>query len=213
MPINIIPDSTITILAKRNTGKSMLCKYLIYYLLTKYKYDNIVIVCPSMHNYNKNISKDNTLMHAFDDEKIWKVIKHQQKVNPEYLDRDSPDFVPSRCLMVFDDNGEDLMHSTSVKNISTNGRQLCITAIFVVQTSIFLSPTSRINNDYIFFGKLPSENIDKLKAMTTYSGSISNFYKLIKANTEDFNFLLYDNKKDEWGTLKADLDTIKKLKV
>jgi predicted AAA+ superfamily ATPase len=97
MNLDII-DKNIVACAKRNSGKSVLIKYLIE--CNKDKFSKIYIVCPtnSINQYYNSITDEDCIMDDYNEEWTELLIKKLSKVNAN-----KPKTEMKRCCLVLDD--------------------------------------------------------------------------------------------------------------
>ena len=192
LPLELV-NKTISIIAKRNSGKSVLCKYLVEH--HRDKFDKIFVVCPT-ENLNNHYQKDglipkNCIFDEWNEEWALELTKNLQKINANKPQKDM-----KMCLLLLDDlyNDTDFHHSKILKSIFTRSRHYGLAVISLTQTLYSLPPFVRINSDYVILGQINHASVC-LAAEEFLSGDLdkSGFIKLFNRSTTDHQFLVINN--------------------
>ena len=188
-----LANKTISIIAKRNSGKSVLAKYLIEH--HRHKFEKIFCICPT-ENLNHHYQKDglipsNCIFDELNEEWLIELTKNLQKINAN-----KPQKEMKMCLLLLDDvyNDHDTHHSKILKSIFTRSRHYGLAVISLTQTLYSLPPFVRINSDYILLGQINHASVI-LAADEFLSGDLdkSGFIKLFNRSTTDHQFLVINN--------------------
>jgi|APGre2960657404_1045060.scaffolds.fasta_scaffold00054_36 hypothetical protein len=183
-------ESIIVLLGKRNTGKSVLVKDILYH-----KRDIPVGTVIShtdnlTHFYDKFIP--GMFIHKkYSPEILTKIFDRQQKA----IDKN---WRNPNAFLLFDDclsDSSSWSKDESIKEIFFNGRHFKILYILTMQSPMGLPPAMRTNIDYTFI--LKNNNFsDREKIYKNYAGmfpSMAFFEKVLDACTSDYNCLVIDN--------------------
>ena len=189
--LNFINNSFILIVSKRNSGKTVLTKNLIYVLYQKYNYDSIILFSETAHfntDYNflpKNcVFKFNKIEQQI--KKILDYSANKRKLKKKF-----------HILIILDDV---ILNNKSIylNLISWLGRHHFITCICSVQyCKGLISSVIRNNLDYIFFSDVGYVQIEALYECIWTNLNKKEFIKYIYDNNNNYNFLMYDSKEKE----------------
>jgi hypothetical protein len=184
-------ESIIVLLGKRNTGKSVLVKDILYH-----KRNDIPIGTVISHTDH---------LACFYDKFIPGMLIHK-KYTPEILvkvfERQSlaleKRWKNPHSFLLFDDclsDSSNWAKDENIKEVFFNGRHYKILYILTMQSPMGLPPAMRTNIDYTFI--LRNNNLsDREKIFKNYAGmfpSFGCFEKVLDACTEDYNCLVIDN--------------------
>ena len=197
--------STIVFISKRNSGKTIMSKDVIY-SLAKRKLINAVYVISNTALISNDFScvPSKNIM-KFDDAKLEQLILLQTEAKQKNKNI-------NLCL-ILDDIGNEAHGSKSLQFLFTCGRHINITVIVIVQVVKLISPACRENCDYIFMGVLGGSSIDSLYESVIYNGNKKQFKDFINDNVKDFHFVCYDNSTTDstkrWRRIKATIRNFK----
>ena len=186
-----IVNKTVSLCAKRNSGKSELLRYLVRANHNKFK--KIFVICPTekINNFYKNIVPANCVYEEWDDDWIEDLIDNLSKVNAGKTNSNA-----NHILLILDDCCSDTnFHSSgSFKKLFTRGRHLFISIIITTQYIKHIPPIARSNSDFICVGQLNNQNVELL-AEEYLMGSIEKkaFLEMYHRCTKDYSFLLINN--------------------
>ena len=186
-------NKTISIIAKRGSGKSVLCKYLVEH--SKDKFEKIFCICPT-ENLNHHYQKDglipsNCIFDELNEEWLIELTKNLQKINAN-----KPQKEMKMCLLLLNDIycDHDAHHSKILKSIFMRSRHYGLAVISLTQTLYSLPPFARINSDYVILGQINRASMI-LAADEFLSGDLGKdeFIKLYNRSTTDHQFLVINN--------------------
>ena len=182
------PNSTICFLSRRNSGKSHLCRHILFSMIDDFEEMFIVSQTENV-SHSLDFLPSSHIMESWDPKKIEQLMKKQEieikKSKPRQI-----------CLILDDVIGSLKPNDPLLNKIFVMGRHLKITICLLLQYSkACLSPTIRGNTDYLFFNRLPIEGIRVLFEGVHFNGDFKSFQKFIekKQRNRPFTFLLYDS--------------------
>jgi hypothetical protein len=183
-----IVNRTLTLVAKRNSGKSFLVKHLLQY--EAYKFAKIFVICPteSINHFYSDIIPANCIFDTYSEEWAEMLIMKLTIANSNKKPEEQ-----KKVLLILDDLISDLdfHHSKTLKNIYSRGRHYGLGILVTTQYLNSISPLIRNNTDYLFVGQQNKQSVELLQAQFQ-SGDISkiDFMKMYYRCTTDYNFLL-----------------------
>lgn len=184
--------STIVIIGKRNTGKSV----LVTDLLHRFKSMPAIVVMSGTEGGNRhfqNYVPDSFVYNSFSPTAIQNVISRQQKLLDRGKSREE-----AAILVVLDDCSYDKRGMGSDKGLRymfMNGRHLGITTIVTTQYSMDISPGLRYNVDFVFAFKDNSVT-NKEKLYRNFFGVMNkarDFYAVYDKVTVGYDSLVLNN--------------------
>ena len=203
-----IVNKITSLLAKRNSGKSCLLKYLVE--AERHKFNRIYVICPTekINRFYSDIVDDECIFDNYDEKWVDKLINKMTEVNSN-----KPQKERKNVLLILDDivSDHNFHQSPSLKKIVIRGRHINIAVILTFQYLNLVPPVCRNNMDYLFCGQMNKQSIDLLMS-EFISGDISkdDFLKMFSRCTRDYNFLVINNNsvKDDdlnsiYGCIKA----------
>jgi hypothetical protein len=220
MEFTIVNKMT-ALVAKRNSGKSFLLKYLVEQ--QKSKFSKIFVICPT-ETINKFYQKDSfvdkkCIYSDYDESFVSSLIDKMTKANTDKK-QSSPDF--KNVLLILDDVVADtnFHQSPSLKKLFVRGRHIGIAVIITSQYLHCIPPVSRSNSDFVCVGQVNKQGLDILCDEYIKAGlSKEEFVDIYKNNTRDYGFLLINNnsvKSDDlnltYGQLKTPSEFVEKNK-
>ena len=154
--------STITILASRRSGKSVITRYiLIHEFIKRRKLKNFVIVSPTMHNNDYNFMDDKYKFTSFDKDFLDKILERQL-----HLIKTDPDGEHDLVLIL-----DDIVKSTNnqtkdlLSRLYTLSRHYRLYIILVSQSLRHeLTPIIKFNSDIVVV--FASRNYDNKKEIS-----------------------------------------------
>ena len=190
MPINIdIVDKAISIVAKRNSGKSYLLRYLVKKQAHKFK--KIFVICPtdSINSFYITITDKSCIFNEFNENWANQLIDQLMQVNSDN-NQDK-----KRVLLILDDCMTDInfCKSKAMKTIYSRGRHFFLTIISASQYLKNLSPLCRSNSDFVFCGQSNRASIDILIHEFCCNLSNNEFIDLYKKAIINYGFLVINN--------------------
>jgi len=192
------PNCNIIVIGKRNTGKSTLIKYILYYIR------NVVPMIIAMsgtertNNFYKQILPKILVYEEVDSTKFQPILDRQIQLREKIIQNKSKyrNTNPNIAL-VLDDcvDRTDWTKDDAVNFFTTNGRHAALTFIVVTQESKKLPPSMRTNADYIFISKTNGFT-ERKKIRDDYLGMIGDKRecdRIFSEYTKDYKFLVVDN--------------------
>ena len=183
-------ESIIVLLGKRNTGKSVLVKDILYH-----KRDIPIGTVIShtdhlTHFYDKFIP--GMFIHKkYNPEILVKVFERQQKAIDKCWKKPNAFLLFDDCLS----DSSKWSKDESIKEIFFNGRHFKILYILTMQSPMGLPPAMRTNIDYTFILKNNNQS-DREKIYKNYAGmfpSMAYFERVLDACTSNYSTLVIDN--------------------
>jgi hypothetical protein len=155
-----IVDKAIALIAKRNSGKSRLLRYIL--ICTKKKFDEIFLVCPTecVNNFYKDFIKAENIFSSYSEEWVEKLIDKMTKANTNKTSSEL-----KRVLIILDDVCSDENFQARSKYANLNklfkrGRHIGISIILTAQYPMDISKSCRSNCDFILTGQLNTSSLD-----------------------------------------------------
>ena len=155
-------NKAISIIGKRNSGKSEIIKYLLSYSISKNEFDKIYIICPtnSINHFYDSMVNPNNIKDSYDEEWTELLISKMAKINDGKTSQKDNLF---NVLLILDDvaNDKAFAHSQTIRKLYGRGRHSFISIICVAQQLHSLATIQRSNADYLICGQINSSNINK----------------------------------------------------
>lgn len=199
-----ILNKTTTLVTKRNSGKSMLLKYLV--TLRRKCFNKVFVICPTevVNGFyqKKNIIPKECVYEQYDESWVNSLIEKMTKINKE-----KPQNEMKQVLLVIDDVIADtnFHQSPSLKKLFVRSRHIGIAVIITAQYLNSIPPIARTNSDYVLVGQLNKQGLDILTDEFIRAGmQKEDFVQLYKDNTRDYMFFLINNN----STKTEDLDEV-----
>ena len=215
MSINLdIVNKTTTLVAKRNSGKSVLLKYLVDQ--KKSKFEKIYVICPteSVNNFYSSLVEKNCIFDSWNEEWAESLI---QKMTTQNANKKKEE--KKNILLILDDVMSDtnFAQSPALKKLYTRGRHINIGVIATCQYLYNLPPICRSNADWCIVGQMNRQSI-QLLAEEYLSGDLekNDFVKLYNRSTKDYGFLVINNnsiKDDDLNNIYGVIKTPEKYVV
>jgi hypothetical protein len=186
-------NKTITVCAKRNSGKSYLIKYLVD--LEKNRFSKIFVICPTeCINYFyqlDNLVSSECVFDEYKEDWVNQLINRLTKINAN-----KPKAERKNVLLILDDLvADNNFHSSqSIKKLYARCRHFSCSVIMTTQYLNSIPPIIRLNSDYVLVGQLNRQSIQLL--LDEYmSGNIERdeFIDLYYRATQDYGFLVINN--------------------
>ena len=203
-----IVDKCIGLIAKRNSGKSVLLKHLVN--SEKHKFHKIFVLCPTekINRFYSDIVSDECIFDNYDEKWMNKLIDKMTEINAN-----KPTKERKHILLILDDCVSDtnFHQSPTIKKLFLRGRHINISLLITTQYIYLISPSMRNNIDWVMCGQMNQQSIFLL-TNEYLSGNISKeeFVKMYNRCTKDYNFLVINNNsvKDDdlnsvYGCIKA----------
>lgn len=186
-PINLVNHTT-SLVAKRNSGKSVLLKYLVD--CQKHEFDKIFVICPTetINHFYGSIVPSSCIMDEWNEAWAEELIQRMTKVNAGV-----PAERRKNILLILDDVMADTNFAASpaLKKIYLRGRHCGIGIIATCQYLYNLPPVCRNNCDHCIVGQMNRQSV-MLLSDEYLSGNLakSEFIQLYNRSTKDYQFLV-----------------------
>jgi len=191
--LDLKENSFIVIASKRMSGKSVLTRNLMMYLLNKYEYKFIVLFSDTgKFNGDYDFLKHKDMIYESDqmENKIPKIINMQRKRNKNLKKK-------VHGLIILDDV-KLYTTSKSLCDLASKGRHYKLTVICSVQfPKTLISPAIRSNIDYLFWSDLNETGLKAVYESITVKMNFKTFINYVDENNHDFQFLFYNGKEND----------------
>lgn len=192
MPVDLsLVNKTICVCAKRNSGKSVLIKYLVS--CCSEEFAKIYVICPTerINHFYNSIVPDNCIFDSWSEDWAEQLIKKMTTINAnKKIDE------RKNVLLILDDVFSDtnFHQSPALKKLHIRGRHLNISIINTIQYLNLLPPICRTNCDFLLAGQMNRQSV-QLLADEFLSGDLekSEFAKMFNRCTKDYGFLVVNN--------------------
>ena len=192
MPITLnIVNKTVSLVAKRGSGKSVLLKYLVD--RSKAEFAKIFVVCPteSVNHFYSSMVEQNCIFDEWNEEWADALIKKMSAENANTKKADK-----KNVLIILDDVMCDtnFHQSPALKKLYMRGRHINIGVIATCQYLHNLPPVCRNNADWVIVGQMNRQSV-QLLAEEYLSGDLEkpDFITLYNSKTKDYGFLVINN--------------------
>lgn len=197
---SMLPHAAIVMIARRGSGKSWVCRDILYHLR---HIPGGVVIAPTdkMNSFYKHFFPDLFIHYDFESGILNKVLTRQALMLIKEKEKAKRHLkVDPSGILIMDDCLASKKKWSSDENISTimmNGRHYKLTYILTMQTPLGITPDLRLNFDYVFLLKEDSAiNIKKLwDNYASMFPSMAAFDKVFKKCTSDHNCMVIDNRK------------------
>jgi hypothetical protein len=189
-----IVDRWVTILAKRNSGKSQLCAYLIRRFKPAFR--EVFVISPtSFSGFWNGLVTENNIRTSWSEEWASRLIELMRDRNKGKTQK-SPDF--DRVLLVLDDllsHGDvKANNSKTLRTLASQGRHYGISVlstIHILRGS--MGPLQRAQSDIIFIGQCNKASLDQMADEFSIGDmDPKKFAQMARLNSEDYSFLVID---------------------
>jgi hypothetical protein len=184
-------NKVICLCAKRNSGKSVLLKYIVK--ANKCLFDKIFVICPSetINKFYSDIVPPENIFESYNSEWVEALMKKLTQINSK---REKDEKI--NVLLILDDVCSDVnLHggkdATSLKKIFTRGRHMNLTLIMTQQYIYHIPPIARSNCDYFLCGQMNKQSLDLL-CNEFLMGNLSKkeFLDMFYNSTSNYGFLI-----------------------
>ena len=209
-----LQNKALIVIAKRNSGKSILIKYLVQDAIKHNEFNKIFVISStnSINFFYNDIIPANCIFDKYSEDWTNKLIDLMSEKNKGRTIQSDGVY---NVLLILDDMASDVLFHTSnsIKKLYSRGRHSFISIICVGQMLHHVSPLMRNNSDWVITGQLNASNIDLL--CDEYRVPIiekREFIKLYKKSTTAYNFFVINNNSvltdddkinSYYGTIKA----------
>lgn len=186
-----IVNRTTSLVAKRNSGKSVLLKYLVQ--SQHNSFSKIFVVCPTetINSFYKSLVHPSCIFDDWNEEWAEELIKKMTKINADTVAKDR-----KNILLILDDVMADtnFANSPALKKIYLRGRHCGIGVIATCQYLYNLPPVCRNNCDWCIVGQMNRQSVHLLSD-EYLSGDLDKhgFIQLYNRSTKDYQFLVINN--------------------
>ena len=184
-----IVNKTTALLAKLNSGKSHILKYLVE--SEKRKFNKIYCICPTEkinRFYSDLINDDECIFDSYNEKWVEKLIDKMTEINANKKPKER-----KNILLILDDivSDHNFHQSPTLKKLFIRGRHINIAIILTFQYLNLIPPVARNNIDCLFVGQMNKQSVDLL-CSEFISGDITKdeFIKMYNRSTKDYNFLV-----------------------
>ena len=178
--------------SKRNSGKTVLNKNLLKYLLDTYDYQFMVLFSDTAHfnrDYEDIFDKDFIYKSDQLDDKIEKILKIQER----NISRNNI----IHGLIVLDDV-KIYKKSKLLIDLSTKARHFKLTVICSVQyCKELISSSIRSNIDYVFFSDMNENALMAIYQSIHLKENFKTFQKFVDDNNTNYQFIFYNSKEPD----------------
>lgn len=186
-----IVNKTVSLVAKRGSGKSVLLKYLVD--SCKEKFFKIYVVCPTetVNSFYSDMVEENSIFDEWKEEWAESLIRKMTEQN-----KGKPKDEKKNVLVILDDCMADtnFHQSKALKKLYMRGRHINIAVIATCQYLHNLPPVCRNNCDWLIAGQMNRQSV-QLLVEEYLSGDLekNEFIKLYNRATKDYGFLVINN--------------------
>lgn len=194
-----ILNKTLLVVAKRNSGKSQLIRYMI--MLNRHLFDKIFLICPTeiVNGFYSDIIEKKHIFTNYNEKFIENLIETMTRLNSN-----KPKDKRQNILLILDDCISDATIKTSkpFELLFTRGRHINISIIFISQyLKAAITPVIRNNIDFCLFSQVNAQGLKLIYEEYNYNLPKTDFYELFKRATKDYGFLLINNNSVKEGDL------------
>lgn len=170
---SIANDKVVVLIGKRDTGKSFLCRDLLYHH-QKIPVGTVISATEAANSFYSEMVPPLFIHNEYSDEIIQKVLERQQKLI-EHSKKGGPPIDLSAFLILDDclyDNS--WTRSKYIRSCFLNGRHYKLLFILAMQYALGIPPALRTNVDYVFILR---ENIvqNRRRLYESFAGVFPNF--------------------------------------
>lgn len=199
---SISDDKVVVLIGKRDTGKSFLCKDLLYYH-QDIPVGTVISATESANQFYGHMVPPIFIHDEYNEEIVQRVLSRQKKAVEKYnqdVDQKGKSQIDPRGLLILDDCLYDSSWTKSkdVRSIFMNGRHYKMMFIVTMQYALGIPPNLRTNIDYVFILR---ENIvsNRKRIYESYAGMFPTFEifcQVMDQCTENYECLvIYNNAK------------------
>ena len=185
-----LKNKLISLIAKRNSGKSYLLRYMVK--IQKHEFDKIFIICPTniLNDFYKNLTEKDNIFNEYNELWMESLINKMTDINSrlENVKR-------KNVLLILDDLVADIRFASckSLKLLAIRGRHIGISIIMTSQYINTIPPVIRSNVDYTIVGNLNRRSLDLLEKESNTNLMRKEFNALYLASTKDYGFFCINN--------------------
>ena len=174
--------------AKRGSGKSYLCRYLVK--LEQKEFDEIFVISATedFNNFYKTFINEKNIYSVFSSEWLAKFLDNIEKMTKKGDKK--------KVLLILDDVGseDEFKKDTTIKKIFIRGRHTGISILIMQQYMYQISSICRSNADWVLCGQMNAASVQIL-ADEYLLGLMSKkeFIQMYHRASSNYNFLLINN--------------------
>lgn len=194
-------NKMVLLIAKRNSGKSVLLKHLVEDETDVFA--KVFVVCPTEkinHFYTlAGITTQEYVYDQYSEAFVNKLLDRMAELN-----QGKPKDAMTKVLLILDDCIADVnFHSSpSLKRLFSTGRHYGCAVIFTSQYLNALSPLQRNNTDYILCGCMNNHSFDILcEEFLTGNITKQEFKKFYSDATKEYGFVVINNNSVKSGDM------------
>jgi hypothetical protein len=186
-----IVNKTVSLVAKRGSGKSLLLKYLVDN--RKHDFERIFVICPTecVNAFYSDMVEENCIFSSWNESWCEALITKMSDKNKGQKKEER-----KNVLLIIDDVCSDtnFHQSNALKKLYARGRHINISIIITCQYLNSLPPLARNNCDYLIAGQMNKQSVSLLcEEYMTGDLEKPDFIKLYQKATKDYGFLLINN--------------------
>ncbi len=205
----LVENPAIVMIAKRGSGKSVVCKALLKHF-EKIPVGIIISRTDRVDPFFANFFPDSFIYYDYKSEIIEKLVKRQEIIMEKYKEkRKLGKRIDPRALIIMDDclaSKGTWMRDQPISELLFNGRHFFIMYVLTMQYPLGITPELRCNFDYIFL--LAEDSFSNIKRMHEhYAGmfpTLDAFRQVFMQLTENFGCMVINNR----GSRKSIFDKI-----
>ena len=185
------------IVAKRNSGKSVLVRDILYNIGHRYPAAMIISPTEQLNNNFRNHVPGAFIHTEYSDTLLGKLLDRQHSI--VQMAQKNPEHVNPDCVLVLDDclgSAAEMRKDKNYQIIFVNGRHYKLDVIITSQYVLALTPLQRGNLDYIFL-LLDNNKSNVKKYYEQFGGMFDNFEqfkKVYQKLTENYGAMVINNK-------------------
>lgn len=186
-----IVNKTLSLTAKRGSGKSVLLKYLVEQNLDKFEKVFVISPTEEINSFFSNIVEENNVFSEWNEEWAGALIQKMTAQN-----KGKPKEERKNVLLILDDCMADtnFHQSKTMKILFSRSRHINISIFCTCQYLHNLPPLCRNNMDWVLVGQMNRQSV-QLLCEEYLSGDLekNDFIKLYNRATKDYGFLVINN--------------------
>ena len=201
-------NKTISVVAKRNSGKSVLIRYLVNQ--QKKLFSKIFVICPTekINPFYNKITRNDCIFDEWKEHWAEELIEKMTNINANKNLKKR-----KNVLIILDDcmSDIDFNQCKALKKIHTRGRHFNLSIIATCQYLNTLPKICRSNCDILISGQMNLCSIEMLANEYCCNLSKKEFILLFNRSTKDYGFLVVNNnsvkENDDLNTIYGQIKT------
>ena len=205
---NMAYDSVITMIAKRNSGKSYLCRDILSHF-SELPIGIVISRTEKSSPWFSTFMPHEFIFDEFEPSIIGNIFERQTKLIQKYGKQSWQEKggMDSRCFILMDDciSDKKFFKDNGIREIFMNGRHMNLMYMLTTQDCMAIPSDLRTNVDYVFI--LRETRVNTLKKIYEHYASViptfDLFRYIMRIFTADYGVLVIDNKsqKQNWEDL------------